>query len=100
MLSKPSSAAAAGGTGCYINAPSSSSSAEIMSPESHGVRGGAEVTRSGQSRARHQQHRPRATAAEPGYMQMTRAASVRSRCAVLMYCVAVLTQLTEVFHSS
>ena len=75
MPSKQSNAAAdAGGTGCYVNVP-----VEMMS--SQDVRSGvcAAMTNghSATSRAQHQHHRPRVTA-QPGYMQMTQAASVRS----------------------
>ena len=85
-VSKSSTAAAAAGSGCYLYAPSTSSSLEMQSPEDprRGSSSYAALTQSGgrrsaagSSRVGHEQHRPR-THTRPGYMQMTRAASVRS----------------------
>ena len=88
-VSKSSTAAAAAGSGCYVYAPSTSSSLEMQSPQdprrgSTGSSSYAALTQSGgrrsaagSSRVGHEQHRPR-TNTRPGYMQMTRAASVRS----------------------
>ena len=89
-VSKSSTAAAAAaGSGCYVYAPSTSSSLEMQSPQDPRLgsttsssyaaltQSGGRRSAAGSSRVGHEQHRPR-THTRPGYMQMTRAASVRS----------------------
>jgi len=81
VVSKPATTVAAAGVGgCYGNmSSSSSSSVTFISPLSQDLRsrldvkqpGGMTSSRGGHSRPRH------VDSNQPGYMQMTRAASVR-----------------------
>ena len=79
MLSKPATTvAAAAGSGCYGNMASSSS---CVSPLLQDVRSRVDVKQTNgmmSSRGGHGRHHTRHhMASQPGYMQMTRAASVR-----------------------